>query len=128
MSSHRVALVRAGFLLVWALTTLNVRADEPKPTPENTIHVQLGAPVPPQKFAKPPKFYISEVIDRSGNPQPLLVLRERGGVFLDRQPTQITREAIIANCKFRLSAAEPKKLQQYTKNRQREDKPSEIGV
>jgi len=99
MSSHRVALVRAGFLLVWALTTLNVRADEPKPTPENTIHVQLGAPVPPQKFAKPPKFYISEVIDRSGNPQPLLVLRERGGVFLDRQPTQITREAIEQSLK-----------------------------
>src|SRR4029077_10504947 len=36
---------------------------------------------------------------RSGNPQPMLVLRERGGVFLDRQPTQIAREAIEQSMK-----------------------------
>jgi hypothetical protein len=96
LSGH---LVQGGILLACALTPLIVRADEPKPTPENTIHVQLAAPVPPQKFAKPPKFFISEVIDRSGNPQPMLVLRDRGGVFLDRQPTQITREAIEQSLK-----------------------------
>jgi len=78
---------------------LSATADEPKPTPENTIHVQLAAPVPPQKFEKPPKFFISDVIDRSGNPQPMLVLRDRGGVFLDRQPTQITREVIEQSLK-----------------------------
>src|SRR5258706_105999 len=89
VGSHRVVLVQAGILLACALTTFSVRADEPKPTPENTIHVQLAAPVPPQKFAKPPKFFISEVIDRSGNPQPMLVLKDRGGMFLDRLPTQI---------------------------------------
>jgi len=72
VGSRMVVLVQAGILLACALTPLNVRADEPKPTPENTIHVQLAAPVPPQKFAKPPKFFISEVIDRSGNPQPML--------------------------------------------------------
>src|SRR6266481_3408153 len=99
VGSHRVVLVQAGILLACALTTFSVRADEPKPTPENTIHVQLAAPVPPQKFAKPPKFFVSEVIDRSGNPQPMLVLRERGGVFLDRQPTQIAREAIEQSLK-----------------------------
>src|SRR6266436_1144180 len=99
VGSYRVVLVQAGILLTCALTPLNVRADEPKPTPENTIHVQLAAPVPPQKFAKPPKFYIGDVIDRSGNPQPMLVLRERGGVFLDRQPTQIAREAIEQSLK-----------------------------
>jgi hypothetical protein len=99
MGSHRVVLVQAGILLACALTPSDVRADEPKPTPENTIHVQLPAPVPPQKFAKPPKFFISEVIDRSGNPQPMVVLKERGGVFLDRQPTQITREAIEQSLK-----------------------------
>jgi hypothetical protein len=92
-------LVHAGILLICALTPLNVLADEPKPTQENTIHVQLAAPVPPQKFPKPMKFFISEVIDRSGNPQPMLVLRERGGVFLDRQPTQIAREAIEQSLK-----------------------------
>jgi hypothetical protein len=82
-----------------ALAGVNAVADEPKPTPENTIHVQLAAPVPPQKFAKPVKFFISEVVDRSGNPQPLLVLRDRGGVFLDRQPTQITRETLEVSLK-----------------------------
>ncbi len=99
VGSHRVVLVQAGILLACALTTFSVRADEPKPTPENTIHVQLAAPVPPQKFAKPPKFFISEVIDRSGNPQPMLVLKDRGGMFLDRLPTQITREAIEQSLK-----------------------------
>ena len=99
MVSHRVGLVRTGIALAAMLTSLDVRADEPKPTPENTIHVQLAAPVPPQKFAKAPKFFISDVIDRSGNPQPILVLRDRGGVFLDRQPTQITKEAIEESLK-----------------------------
>lgn len=99
MVSHRVGLVRTGIALAAALTSLNAKADEPKPTPENTIHLQLAAPVAPQKFAKSPKFFISEVIDRSGNPQPILMLRDRGGVFLDRQPTQITKEAIEESLK-----------------------------
>jgi hypothetical protein len=99
MFSQRCALVSAGILLGCALTPGAGRADEPKPTPENTIHIQLAAPVPPQKFVKAPKFFISEVIDRSGNPQPMLVLRERGGVFLDRQPTEIARETIEQSLK-----------------------------
>src|SRR5258708_11706687 len=99
MVSARGAFVRAGLLLKSALASRNVGADEPKPTPENPIQVQLAAPVPPQKFAKPPKFYIGDVIDRSGNPQPMLVLKDRGGVFLDRQPTQIAREAIEQSLK-----------------------------
>ena len=99
MVSQRLALVSAGMLFVCLVTPRAGRADEPKPTPENTIHIQLAAPVPPQKFAKAPKFFISEVIDRSGNAQPMLVLRDRGGVFLDRQPTQITREAIEQSLK-----------------------------
>lgn len=94
MGSHRFRAVQIGILLIGTLSLWNARADEPKPTPENTIHVQLVTPVPPQKFSKPPKFFISEVIDRSGNPQPMQVLRDRGGVFLDRQPTQIMQEAI----------------------------------
>ena len=99
MVSPRCLLVRAGVLVACALTPLIARADEPKPTPENTIHIQLAAPVPPQKFAKPVKFFISEVVDRSGNPQPMLVLRERGGVFLDRQPTQIAKETLEGSLK-----------------------------
>jgi len=69
-------------------------ADEPKPTPENTVSVHLAEPVPPQKFAYPLKFWIKEMADRSGNPQPMLVLKSRGGIFLDRQPTAIVREAL----------------------------------
>jgi hypothetical protein len=74
-------------------------ADEPKPTPENTISVRLLEPVPSQKFEHPPKFWITDVTDRSGNPQPMLVLKYRGGVFLDRQPTVILRETIEQSLK-----------------------------
>lgn len=99
MVSQRVGLMRTAIALAAVLTSLNAWADEPKPTPENTIHLQLAPPVAPQKFAKSPKFFISEVIDRSGNPRPILVLKDRGGVFLDRQPTQITKEAIEESLK-----------------------------
>lgn len=99
MGSRKVFPVYGGAFLGTALACLSARAEEPKPTPENTIHVQLAAPVPPQKFTRPPKFFISDVTDRSGNPQPMLVLKDRGGVFLDRQPTQITREAIEQSLK-----------------------------
>lgn len=74
-------------------------ADEPKPTPENTISVQLAEPVPAQKFANPPKFWITEVTDRSGNPQPMLVLKARGGIFLDKLPTVVLREALEQSLK-----------------------------
>ena len=99
MNFRKILSVCGWIAAVSALAGANAVADEPKPTPENTIHVQLAAPVPPQKFAKPPKFFISEVIDRSGNPQPMLVLRDRGGVFLDRQPIQITKETLEQSLK-----------------------------
>ena len=85
-------------LAVCALGAL-LLADEPKPKPENTISVQLTEPVPPQKFAIPPKFWITDITDRSGNPQPLLVYKDRGGIFLDRQPTLIVREALEQSLK-----------------------------
>src|SRR6516225_723057 len=68
--------------------------DEPKPTPENTISIQLGDPVPAQKFDRSSKFWIAGVADRSGNPQPLLVMKSRGGVFLDKQPTAIMKDSL----------------------------------
>jgi hypothetical protein len=74
-------------------------ADEPKPTPENTISINLTEPVPAQKFEPAPKFWISDVTDRSGNAQPMLVLRGRGGVFLDRQPTAIVKDTIEQSLK-----------------------------
>jgi hypothetical protein len=94
-------------LFVLLLTTIygllvpcpQTRADEPKPKPENTISIQLGEPVPAQKFATPPKFWIADVTDRSGNPQPMLVMKERGGVFLDKQPTAILKDALELSLK-----------------------------
>jgi len=74
-------------------------ADEPKPKPENTITIQPGEPVPPPKFERPPRFWIADVTDRSGNPQPLLVMKERGGVFLDKQPTAIVKDALEQSLK-----------------------------
>src|SRR6266852_2784 len=43
MFSQRCALVSAGILLGCALTPRAGRADEPKPTPENTIHIGPAA-------------------------------------------------------------------------------------
>lgn len=89
-------------LLLFALpcgTTSATPIDEPKPTPENTISIQLGDPVPPQKFEHPPKFWIAGVTDRSGNPQPLLVTKVRGGIFLDKQPTAIIKDSLEQSLK-----------------------------
>ncbi|HTQ84921.1 MAG TPA: hypothetical protein VMI93_01815 [Candidatus Solibacter sp.] len=92
-------LLLAGLAGLAGMACSQASADEPKPKPENTISIQIGDPVPPQKFAHPPKFWIADVIDRSGNPQPMLVMKERGGVFLDKQPTAIVREALEQSLK-----------------------------
>ena len=75
------------------------RADDPKPTPENTIHIMLGSPVTPQKFPRPVKFFVGDVIDRAGNAQPMLVTQGRGGIFVDRLPVDIVREALESSLK-----------------------------
>src|ERR1700722_9546297 len=72
-------------------------SDDPKPRPENTIHVELSPLVTPQAFGRPLHFYVARVVDRSGSPQPMLLLRERGGIFVDRAPTEIVREGIVAS-------------------------------
>ena len=89
-------------LLLFAIackTTGAAPVDEPKPTPENTINIQLGDPVSVQKFDHSPKFWIASVIDRSGNPQPLLVMKARGGIFLDKQPTAIMKDSLEQSLK-----------------------------
>jgi hypothetical protein len=89
-------------LLLFAVPSKTASAtpvDEPKPTPENTISIQLGDPVPAQKFDHSPKFWIATVSDRSGNPQPLLVTKARGGIFLDKQPTAIMKDSLEQSLK-----------------------------
>ncbi len=87
-------LLRSGLALALLPACLPVFASEPKPTPENTIQIRLADPVKPQSFPRPVKFFVGNLTDRSGNPQPLLVYKDRGGVFLDRQPTEILREGL----------------------------------
>lgn len=98
----RCAFLQPVLFIVAVLTLLaclRAKADEPKPKPENTISIQLGEPIPPQRFEHPPKFWIADVTDRSGSPQPMLVMKERGGLFLDKQPTVILKEAIEQSLK-----------------------------
>ena len=80
--------------LVVSLLVLSVAAVEPTPNTQNTISVKLENPVKPQTFPRPIKFFIENVLDRSANPQPLLVYKPRGGVFLDRQPAEVVRQAL----------------------------------
>jgi len=95
------ARLAGNFVLATALFASHAGAvaDEPKPKPENIISVHLTEPVAPQKFEHAPKFWVSDVTDRSGNPQPMLVLKSRGGIFLDRQPTIIVRESLEESLK-----------------------------
>lgn len=77
-----------------ALASITAAADDPKPTPENTIHVQLAEPVKPQTFSRPLKFFLVDVVDRSGAAQPMMVFKPRGGIFLDHTPADITRTGL----------------------------------
>jgi hypothetical protein len=81
--------------LVLARSGLLLRADDPKPNPANTIHVELSPLVTPESFVRAVRFFVAEVVDRSGNPQPMLLLKSRGGLFVDRQPTEIVRNSIM---------------------------------
>jgi len=96
MHFRPVVLIQWCILVACGLASADARADDPKPTPENTIHVQLAEPVKPQTFPRPLKFFVVDVIDRSGNAQPMMVLKPRGGIFLDRTPTEITRAGLEA--------------------------------
>jgi hypothetical protein len=87
------------FALCLCSAALTTRADDPKPTPANTIHVVLSEPVPPQKFQLPVKFTVVDVVDRAGNPQPMLVTNGHGAIFVDRLPAEIVRDAIESSLK-----------------------------
>jgi hypothetical protein len=83
--------------IVLASSGLLLRADDPKANPTNTIHVELSPPVTPQSFVRAVHFFVADVVDRSGNPQPMLLMKSRGGLFVDRQPTEIVRISIIVS-------------------------------
>lgn len=86
--------------LVVLLATPPARAQQdPKQTPENTISIELAEPAKAQQFSRPLKFFVADTIDRSGNAQPMLVLRPRGGIYLDRKPTEIVKQALEQSLK-----------------------------
>lgn len=81
------------------LAIVPVRAEDLKPTTDNTIHIVVRTGVTPQKFSRPVKFFVGDVIDRAGNAQPMLVTNARGGIFVDRLPVEIVREALESSLK-----------------------------
>jgi hypothetical protein len=94
MSFRRGVSLNWCVLILSAVLATTARAEDPKPTPENTIHVQLAEPVKPQTFARPLKFFVVDVVDRSGSAQPMMVFKPRGGIFLDHTPSEITRAGL----------------------------------
>ena len=96
MSFSRGGSMKWCVLLACALWATKARAEDPKPTPENTIHVEITEPVKPQTFPRPLKFFVVDVIDRSGSAQPMMVFKPRGGIFLDHTPSEITRTGLEA--------------------------------
>jgi len=81
--------------IVWSVPSmLGAAGQDPKQTKENTITIEMTTPVVPQKFSRRVGFFVTDVIDRSGNPQPMLVMRNRGGIYLDRHPTEIVKGAL----------------------------------
>ena len=99
-SRNIAPLARGGmFALCLCSVVLTARANDPKPTPANTIHVVLSEPVPPQKFKPSLKLTIVDVVDRAGNPQPMLVTSGHGDIFVDRLPAEIVRDAIESSLK-----------------------------
>ena len=99
MQVKRPSAIAWWITVLCVVTTVTAVAGtkEPQPTPENTINVQLSEPVRPLAFTHPIKFFVADVIDRSGNAQPMLVYKPQGGIFLDKAPTEITR-AGLENC------------------------------
>ena len=99
MNFRRIAIRQVCTTALCLSAAAFATADEPKPTPSNTITIQLAEPVKPQKFPRPFKIFISDVIDRSGNAQPMLVYKPRGGIFLDRTPIEIARTGLMETLK-----------------------------
>ena len=81
------------FFLLSAFAVTAQCSDNPKQTAANTVSIHIDA-VKPQVFPQKTTFYVNRIVDRSGNPQPLLAYAPRGGVFFDREPGAIVRQAV----------------------------------
>lgn len=91
---RKMCLRTLGIVALAGFCATLLMAKEPEPTAKNTISLSKGEPIRPQAFARPLKFFVDKSLDRSGNPRPMLMQEKHGGVFLDREPALIVREAI----------------------------------
>ncbi len=95
MARSRFFILMVGLGMLLFLNPLILQGKtEPKQTPENTISLKLPEPVKPQTFPRPIKFLVVNVIDRTGDPRPMLVSEGRGGIFFDRDRTAVVRQAL----------------------------------
>jgi hypothetical protein len=95
MARSRFFILMVGLGMLLFLNPLVLQGKtEPKQTPENTISLKLPEPVKPQTFPRPLKFLVVNVIDRTGDPRPMLVSEGRGGIFFDRDRTVVVRQAL----------------------------------
>lgn len=95
MARSRFFILMVGLGMLLFLNPLILQGKtEPKQTPENTLSLKLPEPVKPQTFPRPIKFLVVNVIDRTGDPRPMLVSEGRGGIFFDRDRTAVVRQAL----------------------------------
>jgi hypothetical protein len=95
MARSRFFILMVGLGMLLFLNPLILQGKtEPKQTPQNTLSLKLPEPVKPQTFPRPLKFLVVNVIDRTGDPRPMLVAEGRGGIFFDRDRTAVVRQAL----------------------------------
>jgi hypothetical protein len=93
----RYSLLVLCFLQAFAIGASSL--SDPKQTAANTVSIHID-PVKPQVFQPKVSFFINKIVDRSGAPQPLLAYPNRGGVFFDREPSQMVRQALEESFKL----------------------------
>jgi hypothetical protein len=111
--------MKNSLVVVFCLSCLGVSyafQKDPKQTPQNTVTVKVTEPVRLQTLSRPLKFYISGVVDRSGDPQPMLVYRPRGGIYLDREPKLLVQAAMEDSLKASDALSPDAQSADYTMN------------
>ncbi len=82
-------------VLAWSFPhSFPVAAKEPVQKAKNTITLQASQPIEPLRFSQPLRFCVEQVIDRTGNSPPNLVLEREGGIFLNPEPQEIVRQHV----------------------------------
>jgi ribosomal protein L12E/L44/L45/RPP1/RPP2 len=87
-----LVLVIAG---AWFFSHASVlTAKNPVQKANNTITLRVSEPIEPLSFSQPIKFHLQEVVDRTGNSPPNLVLEKEGGIYVSPEPREIIRQRV----------------------------------